>query len=60
MYNLQVGTIYRTTAAPQKVFLCASSATSDRRFRYSNHPIRRYTAIQSIHTAAITITLPRG
>ena len=47
-------TIYRTTAAPQRVFLCASSATSDQQFRYSNHPIRCFTVTQSIHTAAIT------
>ena len=53
-------TIYRTTAAPQRVFLCASSATSDRQFRYPNHPIRCSTATQSIHSAAITNTLPRG
>ena len=47
-------TIYRTTAAPQIVFLCANSATSDRQFRYSNNPRRCSTATQSIHTNAIT------
>ena len=45
-------TIYRTTAAPQRVFLCDSLATSDRQFRYSNHPIRCSTATQPMHTAA--------
>ena len=53
-------TVYQTTAASRRLFLCASSATSERQFRYSSHPIRCSTATQSIHTAAITNTLPRG
>ena len=61
MYNPWVCTIYRPTPAPQqRVFLCASSATLDRQFRYSNHPIRCSTATRSIHTASITNTIPRG
>ena len=60
MYNPWVCTIYRTNAAPQRVFQCASWATSDRQFRYSNNPIRCSIATQSIHTAAITNALPRG
>ena len=60
MYNPYVCTIYRTAAAPQRVFLVASSATSDRQFRHSNRPIRCFTATQSIHTTAVTNTLPRG
>ena len=51
MYNLPN---YRSTT--KIIPICASSATSDRQFRYSNNPIICSTATQSIHTAAITNT----